>query len=277
MTQPSGEMAALAIQEYNMQVSVLGSGSKGNSVYIESKETAVLIDAGFSGKQIADRLGRVGKDISTIQGTLLTHEHNDHISGAGVIARRFKIPVIANEGTLVGGEKKLGKLPDVKEFATGDILHFRDLEIRSFRISHDTNDPVGYVVSDGCHTIGYCTDTGKVSHLMAQRLRNCDALILEFNHDPAMLRNGPYPLALQQRVRSSQGHLANEDAADFLRQIGSERLQYVVLAHLSDTNNLPNLALQAATSANNLSATQIVLSSQDLPLPVISLSKNNNV
>lgn len=256
-----------------MQFSVLGSGSRGNSVYIESNGTAVLIDAGFSGKQISSRLSSVGKDIASVQAIFLTHEHNDHISGAGVLSRRCRIPVIGNEGTLRGGEKKLGRLHKEKEFTTGDVVYFRDMEIRSFRISHDTNDPVGYVISDGSHTIGYCTDTGKVSHLMAQRLSSCDALILEFNHDPRMLKEGPYPLALQQRVRSSHGHLSNEDAADFLRQVGSEGLDYVVLAHLSGANNLPDLALKAAAGVNSHPAIKLVLSEQDTPQPIISLEK----
>lgn len=266
-------MAASAIQEFSMQFSVLGSGSKGNSVYVESNGTAVLIDAGFSGKQISSRLSSVGKDIASVQGIFLTHEHNDHINGAGVLSRRCQIPVIGNEGTLRGGERKLGRLHQEKAFTTGDVVHFRDLMIRSFRISHDTNDPVGYVISDGIHALGYCTDTGKVSHLMAQRLCDCDALILEFNHDPRMLKEGPYPLALQQRVRSSHGHLSNEDAAAFLHQISSERLNYVILAHLSDTNNLPDLALKAAAGANSDSNIKFVLSQQDVAQPIISLAK----
>lgn len=256
-----------------MQFSVLGSGSKGNSVYIESNGTAILIDAGFSGKQISSRLGSVGKDISSVQGIFLTHEHNDHINGAGVLSRRCKIPVFGNGGTFLGGEQKLGRLHQVKEFTTGDLIHFRDLEIRSFRISHDTNDPVGYVIYDGRYTLGYCTDTGKVSHLMAQRLCDCDALILEFNHDLKMLREGPYPLSLQQRVRSSHGHLCNEDAADFVRQIGNERLKHVILAHLSDTNNLPDLALKAAAGANSHPNIKFILSKQDVPQPIISLKE----
>jgi phosphoribosyl 1,2-cyclic phosphodiesterase len=255
-----------------MHFSVLGSGSRGNSVYIQSKDAAILIDAGFSCKEIITRLSKIGKDIEPLHGLLLTHEHQDHICGAGTLSRRYKIPVLANDGTLRGGEKRLGKLFAQQEFTTGETLCFRDLEIRPFRISHDTLDPVGYVISDGQHSIGYCTDTGKVTHLMSQRLSNCDALILEFNHDPDMLRNGPYPLALQQRVRSSQGHLANEDAAAFLQQIVHDRLRYVILAHLSETNNLPELALQSAATVQAQPQLQYILSRQSLPLPLISLA-----
>lgn len=254
-----------------MQFSVLGSGSKGNSVYIESEDTAILIDAGFSGKQVSSRLSQIGKDIARVDGLFLTHEHNDHIQGAGVLSRRCNIPIFANAGTFRGGERKMGRLSRTKEFATGDSVKFRDLEVRSFRVSHDTNDPVGYVISDGTSTIGFCTDTGKVSHLMTQRLKHCDALILEFNHDPKMLREGPYPLALQQRVRSNYGHLSNEDAAAFLQQIVSNRLQYLLLAHLSDTNNIPRLALQAAAGVNGFTELRPLVTLQDNPLPVITL------
>lgn len=254
-----------------MRFTILGSGSKGNAVYIESKDTGVLIDAGFSGKQLGARLASAGKDLASVNGILLTHEHNDHITGAGVVSRRMKIPVFANAGTFEGAAAKLGKLHKKIVFSTGDEITFQDVQIRSFRTLHDTNDPVGFVISDGQSSIGYCTDTGKVTHLMAARLLNCNALILEFNHDLDMLKNGPYPLALQQRVRSSHGHLANDDAADFLRQLLSDHLHYVVLAHLSETNNLPAIAYQAALKVSEASQCKLVIASQNTPTPVIEL------
>ncbi len=254
-----------------MKFSVLGSGSKGNSVYISSGKTEILIDAGFSGKQLTRRLLEAGKSIDKLDAILLTHEHNDHICGAGVVSRRCKIPLFANQGTFRGGEKRLGKIYKRNEFETGESFTFQDLEIRSFRTLHDTLDPVGYVISDGTQSIGYCTDTGKVTHLMAARLQNCDALILEFNHDPDMLKMGPYPLALQQRVRSSHGHLANEDAAEFLKTLFNDRLRYIILAHLSEVNNLPELALAAATKVNNSSGAQLILADQHKPLPPLNL------
>ncbi len=254
-----------------MQLSVLGSGSKGNSVYITSGETSILIDAGFSGKELSKRLSSIKKGVNDLDAVLLTHEHNDHISGAGVISRRCKIPVFANSGTFSGGEKRLGKLHKRIEFTTGEKITFQDIEIRSFRTLHDTRDPVGYIISNGERSIGYCTDTGKVTHLMAARMQNCDALILEFNHDPHMLKTGPYPLALQQRVRSSHGHLANEDAADFLKNLLNDKLRYIILAHLSEVNNLPELALAAAAKVTQNTNSQMFLSEQYKPLPLIEL------
>ncbi len=234
-----------------MYFSVLGSGSKGNSLYIESGGTSILIDAGFSGKEIAGRMAVLGKKLEDIDALFLTHEHGDHISGAGVISRRCRIPVHANEGTFRGSDKRVGKLHKRVEFETGTSVVLQDLEIRSFSISHDTLDPVGFLVSDGNVSLALCTDTGKVSHLVSRRLTGCDAVILEFNHDPQMLKLGPYPLSLQQRVRSSQGHLANGDAADFLQTLLHDNLQYIVLAHLSETNNTRNLALQSAAAVTH--------------------------
>ena len=137
-----------------MRFSVLGSGSRGNSVYIESGKTAILIDAGFSGKEIETRLQSIGRNLSNVQALCVTHEHNDHIRGAGVISRRCKIPTYINGGTLAAGEKRMGKLFVQKEFETGELLQIGDLQVRSFRISHDTADPVGYVVSDGKRSVG---------------------------------------------------------------------------------------------------------------------------
>jgi phosphoribosyl 1,2-cyclic phosphodiesterase len=256
-----------------MRFSVLGSGSRGNSVFIESGKTAILIDAGFSGKVIAARMQSIGRDIADIRALCLTHEHDDHISGVGVLSRRCKIPVYANPGTLAGGEKRLGSLFAAKEFETGDVVEIGDLMIRSFRISHDTADPVGFVVSDGRFSVGYCTDTGKVSHLIARRLLGCNALILEFNHNLDMLKNGPYPLPLQQRVRSSSGHLCNEDAAAFLAELIGKQLHIAVLAHLSETNNTPSLARVAAERlVRDWGETALAIATQDNPMPLLDLA-----
>ena len=256
-----------------MRFSVLGSGSRGNSVYVESGQTAILIDGGFSGKELAKRLQAIGRDIADVKAICVTHEHSDHISGVGVISRRCSIPVLANAGTFAGGEKRLGRLHKRIEFETGSSVEFEDLKIRSFRISHDTADPVGFVIYDDKLSLGYCTDTGKASHLMTRRLIGCTGLILEFNHNLAMLKNGPYPLALQQRVKSSQGHLSNEDGADFLSNILSNKLQVIVLAHLSDTNNTQELArieAEKILAARNQQA-ELLVALQDKPTPLILL------
>jgi phosphoribosyl 1,2-cyclic phosphodiesterase len=256
-----------------MRFSVLGSGSRGNAVFIESGKTGILIDAGFSGKEIASRLQSIGRDVDNIKALCLTHEHNDHISGAGVISRKSRIPVYANVGTFRAGEKKMGDLFVRKEFESGDVLEIDDLMVRSFRISHDTADPVGFVISDGKSSVGYCTDTGKVSHLIARRLSSCNALIIEFNHNLEMLKNGPYPLPLQQRVRSNMGHLSNEDAATFLADLIGSHLKVVILAHLSETNNTPLLAREAVRSkVQQWGETALLIAAQNKVLPLMEIS-----
>lgn len=258
-----------------MKFSVLGSGSKGNCIFIESGKTSILIDAGFSGKEIERRMQVIGKRMDDLSALFLTHEHRDHILGAGVLSRRFRLPVFGNHGTITGVEPVIGKAFQFREFTTGDILAVGDLQIRSFSVSHDTTDPVGFVVGNGSVSLACCTDTGRVSRLMEKRLRGCDALILEFNHDPQMLRTGPYSLALQQRVRSDHGHLANEEAAQFLETLQHDHLRQVVLAHLSEANNLPELALKAAQTALRCGGedTNVRVAGQDEVTGLIALTR----
>jgi len=232
-----------------MRFCVLGSGSKGNATYLESGGTGILIDAGMSGVELQKRLATIGVELAAIDAILVTHEHNDHVQGVGVLSRRAKIPVYANEATFSAASKTINRLVSYNEFETGSPFQFRNLTIHPFAISHDTEDPVGFRISDGSVTLGYCTDTGKVSRLMLQRLASCQALVLESNHDMAMLQNGMYPPYLKQRIRSSQGHLDNMEAAAFLQELVHEKLQHVVLAHLSEENNHPEIAFNAAVQA----------------------------
>ncbi len=224
-----------------MRFSVLGSGSKGNCTYVESQGKALLIDAGFSGIEIQRRLDNIGVDINTIQALLVTHEHGDHISGVGVLSRKLHIPVFINAPTFAASEKTLKKIHDVCYFQTGTSFTFAHLKIHPFAISHDTAEPVGFTISDGSSSFGYCTDTGMISRLINHHLSRCNALVLECNHDLEMLRNGSYPPALQQRIRSKNGHLANPDTVKFLSEIISPKLQYIVLAHISESNNCHEL------------------------------------
>lgn len=256
-----------------MRFSVLGSGSRGNCIFVESGTTAVLIDAGFSGREIVSRLSAIGRDADTLDAVFVTHEHHDHICGVGVMSRRCSIPVYANEGTFKGAEKRFKKLFKTCEFTTGDTVQFKDLCIRSFGVSHDTNDPVGFVISDGSSSIGCCTDTGIASRLIGQRLSGCDGLVLEFNHDPQMLKDGPYPPALKQRVKSSHGHLSNEDAAQLLQQLLHDKLKHVVLAHLSETNNLPEIAYRkaAAVLEGTTDTRMLEISCQDIPTELFQI------
>ncbi|BDD87783.1 MBL fold metallo-hydrolase [Desulfofustis limnaeus] len=256
-----------------MRFAVLGSGSRGNSIYIETNECAILVDGGFSGREIAQRLRLIDRDTDRLAALFVTHEHQDHIAGIGVLSRRCRLPVFANAPTFRGAGTTLTKLAQRNEFQTGDTIICRDLRIRSFSISHDAGDPVGFIVEDGTHRLGICTDTGIASRLIERRLSGCHALVLEFNHDQEMLQNGPYPLPLKQRVRSNRGHLSNTDAASLLAALRHDGLQQVVLAHLSETNNLPEIAFKEARAVLSSGEMAVLLdiASQWQPTRLFSL------
>jgi phosphoribosyl 1,2-cyclic phosphodiesterase len=257
-----------------MNFCVLGSGSKGNCTYVESDTTSLLIDAGFSGKEITRRLALIDRSPEDLNAILVTHEHGDHISGVGVLSRRYNLPVYANAGTHKGAEKRVKQLHRKVEFDTGEKFRVGTFAIHPFRISHDTRDPVGFVIKGKGLSLAYCTDTGRITKLIQHHVCKCHALILEANHDPTMLKDGPYPLPLKQRVKSNQGHLANEEAARFLAGLAGSPLQYVVLAHLSETNNLPQLVqthIHNELRRQNISY-QILMASQAAPTPLLSLA-----
>jgi len=234
-----------------MKFCVLASGSKGNSTYIDTGEVRILIDAGMSGIEMERRLTAIGVSLSEIDAILITHEHTDHIHGVGILSRRAKIPVYANAATFSGASKTVRKLFSYNEFETGLSFQIRNIEIHPFAVSHDARDPVGFRITDGRYSFGYCTDTGKISQLIRHRLASCQAIVLESNHDIEMLQNGSYPPYLKQRIRSNQGHLDNKAAALFLKDLLHEKLQHVVLAHLSEENNDPAIVYRTARGAVN--------------------------
>ena len=249
-----------------MKFSVLGSGSKGNATLIESGSTRILIDNGFSGKELLKRLDLIGVAAESLSGLIVTHEHIDHVKGVGVIARKLGIPIFANELTYRAAEKHLGKIPQRREFVTGEPFPLDGLAIHPFAVSHDTADPVGFLVSDDKLCLGYCTDTGKVTKLIRYHLSSCQALILEANHDVEMLRQGPYPLPLQQRVLSSQGHLANKDSLQLAAELAHGKLRLLVLAHLSEINNHPDLVRkEVGKHLQSCEALSVFLAEQSVP------------
>lgn len=231
-----------------MKFSVLGSGSKGNATYIEAGDTRILVDAGFSGVEIERRLNDIEVDINTISALLVTHEHGDHIRGIQVLSRRYSLPVYVSEATLTAAGKNLARIVEWQQILAGQDFNHRDLSIHPFSVSHDAEATLGFVISGNGCSLGYCTDTGTVSPLMRHRLGGCNGLVLECNHDLEMLKNGGYPPALQQRIRSKFGHLTNSDAARFLIELIHDDLEHVVLAHISETNNTHELALTTVES-----------------------------
>lgn len=254
-----------------MRFCVLGSGSQGNCTYVESGGAALLIDAGFSGIEIDRRLAAVGLDMARVQAILVTHEHRDHVSGVGVLSRKYGLPVHANQGTKAAAGAALDKLHAFSPFVTGTPFLLPPFTIHPFAISHDTADPVGFTIDDGHCAFGYCTDTGMVSRLVHHHLSRCQGIVLECNHDLAMLKNGPYPPLLKQRVRSQNGHLANPDAIAFVQGLIHDGLRHVVLAHISQSNNCHDL-VRLEVERQALCGPQISLAFQDRPGEVLSLS-----
>ncbi len=223
---------------------LLASGSKGNSLYVSAGETAVLIDCGLSAKQTLLRLERRGLSASKIKAIVITHEHGDHLRGVRVLAKRLGVPALATGRTWAAGTDTRGTRHQAME--AGREFQVDGLSIHPFTISHDAVDPVGLVISAGTSRLGLATDLGVATKLVRARLAGCQGLILEHNHDLEMLGKGPYPQWLKQRVRSREGHLSNEQGAQLLAELHHAQLRQVVLAHLSETNNTPELARQAA-------------------------------
>lgn len=259
-----------------MRVAVLGSGSRGNSVIIDSGGHRLLIDAGFSCRQLERRMGALGVPPDGFDGIVLTHEHSDHVRGVERFVRRHPAPVLASEGTL--GEIRLPEAAasSAVTLCSGERYETEGFEIEPFVIPHDAREPVGLVVEDAAgRRLGLVADLGSRSRLAWARLTELDVLLLETNHDLEMLRSGPYPWSLKQRVASRHGHLSNADAADGVPELLCDRLRWIVLYHLSQTNNLP--ALAAATIQEVLeregSGAEVAVTAQDEPSPWLEVSR----
>jgi phosphoribosyl 1,2-cyclic phosphodiesterase len=329
------------------RMTVLASGSKGNSTIVASATTRILVDAGLSCREILRRMKTAGEDPSALDAILITHEHQDHVQGLAVTARRLGIPVYITEPThrawvrwltprkrityaqwleerrrqaaaltaqipgppppdpavpiptsvsdlrsdfepepdteekaaaeesLAEPEKDPTALPAVEYFQSGNSFRIGDIAVTPFTIPHDAVDPVGFVFEVEGARLGVATDLGYIPSNLHAHLRRCDILMLESNHDLEMLRDGPYPWAVKQRVMSRVGHLSNDAAADFLTHSYDGHAAYVVLAHLSESNNLPELARIAAERAlcdkMNLLANKLVLAEQNRPIEPIVL------
>jgi len=228
-----------------IRLAVLGSGSGGNATLIETGSARLLLDAGFSCRGLVQRLRFVGVEPESIGALLITHEHGDHVAGASSFARSFGVPIYCTAGTARAAGLSDGEC-DVRPLAAGSPLSFDGVVIEPFSVPHDAVETVGYVLEAQGVRLGYATDLGHAPTVVRERLRGCDLLILESNHDVDLLRLGPYPESVKQRVLSRHGHLDNEEAADMLCDVALEGTQAVILAHLSRTNNRPDLALQAA-------------------------------
>lgn len=229
-----------------MKVCTLMSGSSGNAIYIETAKSRVLIDAGQTGKCVAQALEQAcGISPKTLDSILVTHAHRDHTQGVGILSRRFGLPVYATEGTWYEMDSLIGPVrPEHKRVIGQDKWEIGDLAIQIFPTSHDALESVGYVIEHESKRLGIATDSGVFTTRMNKELQDLDCLILESNHDTGMLKNGPYPWPLKKRIASIHGHLSNESAGDALARVIGGRTKNVILAHLSEENNRPKLALE---------------------------------
>ncbi len=224
-----------------MRFAVLGSGSRGNSALVSSSDTRILIDCGFPLREIIKRLARLGLSPAQLDAILVTHEHADHIHGVELLARHYQIPVYLSAGTLSGMRRPVHPAELLR---AGQRLAIRGLEVQVVGVSHDAREPTQFVLSDGQRRFGMLTDLGMATAEVLECYCAVDALVVEANHDSTMLAGGPYPYFLKARVGGSRGHLNNHQSAELVKQLDWGRMQHLVLAHLSEKNNSPQLARQ---------------------------------
>lgn len=252
----------------------LGSGSRGNSTYIQADKGAILIDQGFSQKNLIHRMSFVDLSPEDITSIVLTHEHTDHSCGAANFAKRYGIPIYTTKKTLESLPPKVLHNSKVNLFSSGDTLVLENIELKTFHIPHDASDPIGLVATSGGIRLGIITDLGMVTQSILYHLSDLDLLFLESNHDRFMLLNGPYPLFLIQRIRSRVGHLSNNQALNLFKQLPCNgRLKYLYIGHVSGKNNDPQTVREIFEKAinENFLSCQLEIASQDEPGKVIEL------
>ncbi|EWG12314.1 MBL fold metallo-hydrolase [Cytobacillus firmus] len=246
----------------SLQFSVLASGSTGNAIFVETEEHSFLVDAGLSGKQMEGLFQHIGRDIGKLSGIMVTHEHSDHIKGVGILARKYNLPIYANEKTWLAMDGLIGQVPvDQKfHFDMEAVKTFGSLDIQSFGVSHDAADPMFYVFHHNGKKLVLITDTGYVSDRMKGLISNAEAYVFESNHDVQMLRMGRYPWNIKRRILSDVGHVSNEDAALAMSEVAGDRTKSFYLAHLSQDNNIKDLARMSV--AQTLESRGIIVGEQ---------------
>ena len=226
----------------------LGSGSAGNALLVESGATRLMVDCGFGQRETARRLARLTRMPEDLDGILVTHEHGDHVGGVFPMARRHKLPVWLTYGTYAACESAATGV-DVRIIDSQESFTIDALEVQPYPVPHDAREPVQFVFSDGVKALGLLTDAGEITTHIREVLSGIDGLVLECNHDAAMLALSNYPASLQRRIAGRLGHLENDAAASLVREIDTSKLQHVVAAHLSEQNNRPSLAVRALANA----------------------------
>jgi len=266
-----------------VRVTVLASGSRGNCTLFSTSWGSILVDAGLSCRETLKRMKAVGEDPRQLKAVVISHEHGDHVAGVQVLSSKFKIPVYMTEATYESWRKSTpdeegrpSTLDRREFFRAGHSFLIGDITINPFTIPHDAADPCGFTFSTESIKIGIVTDLGYLPYSVKDHLRGCDGLMIESNHDLEMLRNGPYPWMVKQRVMSRVGHLSNSALADFLESDYDGTAAFLILAHLSEENNYPELARQTADKAlgarpSLFHASALSIAHQDKPLQPLCL------
>lgn len=266
-----------------MRLCSIASGSSGNCIYVGSDATHLLVDVGISGKRTEQGLNSLGVTATELDGILITHEHADHISGLGVIARKYDVPIYATSGTIdaILNSGGIGEVDEslFHEVKADEKLTIKDLTVNPMRISHDAAQPVAYRISYGTKKVGICTDLGVYNDYTVECLKGMDAVLLEANHDVNMLQVGPYPYYLKQRILGERGHLSNENSGRLLSQILHDGMENIILGHLSKENNLPELAYEAVRmeitmgdNPYNANDFRIQVANRSEPSPVVNIA-----
>jgi len=246
-----------------MRFASLGSGSSGNALLVEVGATRVLLDCGFGTTELKARLARLHLTPQDLDAVVVTHEHEDHAGGVPRLARKFGIPVFLTYGTMCAMGPAGGAMPDVTIIDSHAPFEIGDVEVRPFPVPHDAREPAQFVFSDGAACLGVLTDVGSTTPHVAKMLSGLEALVIECNHDRAMLADGPYPPRLKERIGSRLGHLDNDTAAELVRGLDCSRLAHMVAAHLSQQNNTPDLARAALAGALGCAPDWITVATQD--------------
>ncbi|NNU77987.1 MBL fold metallo-hydrolase [Clostridium estertheticum] len=254
----------------------LYSGSSGNSIFVASQNTKILVDAGMPGKSIEGALKYINQDPNDLDGIFITHEHSDHIKGAGIVSRRYNTPIYANEDTWKAMESKIGNIKeDNIRIINNNSVDIMDMHITNYKLSHDAAAPIGYALYTGKKKACIATDLGYFSEEVKNIIKDADVVLLESNHDVEMVKFGPYPYSLKRRILSDVGHLSNDACGQAIVDIMGNKYKHIILGHLSKTNNFPDLAYQTVVNIlkeNNIEIGKEIslnLAKRDMPSNLI--------
>ncbi len=249
----------------------MSSGSGGNSVYIEADGKRILIDAGLSEKKLSQRIALIDRPLSGLDAVFATHEHSDHIRGIGPLLRKHQLSLFTTEGTYKKAYRSMGKLPSFNPIRAGQPVEFGELVVEPYATPHDAEESVAFIIHYRGLRLGIATDLGRVTQYVINKLQKLDALLIEANHDVDMLDAGPYPWVTKRRIKSDVGHLSNEACGELLSSVKHSGLRLVVLMHMSETNNHPELARITAQQALGHDSPKMIIAEQNHPTPLMLL------